>query len=40
MSDLAVGTLPHQGRFTAPRPDDPDASVPSDQEPRDEDTAD
>jgi hypothetical protein len=40
MSDLAVGTLPHQGRFTASRPDDPDASVPSDQEPRDEDTAD
>ncbi|WP_181871056.1 DUF262 domain-containing protein [Sphaerisporangium album] len=40
MSDLAAGNLPHQDRVTPPRPDDPDALVPFDQEPRDEDTAD
>jgi hypothetical protein len=40
MSDLAAGNLPHEDDLTAPRPDDPDASVPSGTEPRDEDTAD
>jgi hypothetical protein len=40
VSDLVAGTLPHQGRFTAPRLDDLDALVPSGTEPRDEDTAD
>lgn len=40
MSDLAAGNLPHQDRLTPPRPDDPDALVPSGTEPHDEDTTD
>jgi hypothetical protein len=40
MSDLAAGNLPHLDDLTAPRPDDPDATIPSATEPRDEDTAD
>jgi hypothetical protein len=40
MSDLAAGNLPHEDHVTAPRPDDPDAAVPSGTEPRDEDTSD